>query len=254
MAVDHHVLGIDVGASGIKGGIVDVQSGKMLTDRHRLETPKPATPKAMAQTFAELVKLHQWDGLIGCGFPAIVKKGFARSAANIDKTWVGVNIESLFSEASGLPVKVINDADAAGIAAMTFGVGKGRQGVVLMLTIGTGIGSALFVDGHLAANSELGHLFFYEDIAERYVSDNARRRDNLSWGEWGARFDKYLHHLGRLFSPELVILSGGASKQFESFKDQITVDYEVAPSIMFNHAGTIGAAYYAWTEHYSKSI
>ena len=254
MASDHHVLGIDVGGSGIKGGIIDVQSGQMLTDRLRLETPKPATPAAVADTFAALVKMHNWDGLIGSGFPAIVKNGVARSAANIDKSWVGVNVEKLFSEVSGLPVKVVNDADAAGIAAMTFGAGKGHDGVVLILTIGTGIGSALFTDGILTPNTEFGHLFFYEDIAEKYVSDSARKRDNLSWNDWGMRFDKFLHQLGRLFSPDLVILSGGASKQFDSYKDLFTVDFEVVPSMMLNHAGSIGAAYYAWQSVHSKSI
>lgn len=246
------VLGVDIGGSGIKGAPVNILEGVMISERLRLDTPQPATPEAMARTFAELVRMHNWTGLVGCGFPAIVKRGVAHSAANIDKSWIGINIEDLFSEASGCVVKAMNDADAAGLAAMRFGIGRGRTGVVLVLTIGTGIGSALFLNGQLVPDTEFGHLFFKGGIAEHYVANSVRKREELSWEVWGARFNEYLEHLKRILSPDLIILSGGASKHFDKFRDQLTVDMEIAPSAMLNNAGAIGAAAYAW-ERYHRS-
>lgn len=239
------VLGIDVGGSGIKGAPVDTVKGEMLSDRLRLSTPQPATPEAVAETFAELVKMHDWEGPIGCGFPAIVRQGRALSAANIDKSWIGTNIQELFSEATGCPVCVINDADAAGVASVKFGAGKDVEGVVLLLTIGTGIGSALFTNGRLVPNTEFGHLYFKGKIAEHYAANSVRNRENLSWDEWGKRFGEYLDHVDRILSPDLVILSGGVSKHFATYRELLPFDLKVIPSMMLNNAGTIGAAAYA---------
>lgn len=243
----HHkrVLGVDVGGSGIKGAPVDIVRGEMLGERLRLETPQPATPQSVAATFAELVKMHEWKGPIGCGFPAIVRQGKAMSAANIDPSWIGVNIQELFEEVSGSPVCVINDADAAGVASARYGAGKGVEGVVLLLTIGTGIGSALFTNGQLVPNTEFGHLNFKGMIAEHYAANSVRNREGLSWEEWGKRFGEYLDHVNRILSPDLVILSGGASKHFAIYKELLPFDLKIIPSMMLNNAGTIGAAAYA---------
>ena len=241
------VMGVDVGASGVKGGLVNVKEGKMITERHRIETPKPATPKAMANVFAELVQYYKWTGPVGCGFPAIVHHGVARSAANIDRSWIGVNIERIFGQAIGAPVYALNDADAAGLATMRHGIGKGEAGTVIMLTIGSGLGSALFIDGELVPNSEFGHVYLkgQKEVAERYASNNARKYYNLEWDDWGKRFNEYLHHLDRLLSPDLVILGGGASKSFDLYEKQLDVPYAVRPAALQNRAGTVGAAMYA---------
>lgn len=246
MGKNKYVLGIDVGGSGIKGAPVDIKKGKLLSERLRIDTPQPATPKAVAKVFAELVSLHDWKGPIGCGFPAIVRRGVAMTAANIDDKWIGTDVQKLFSKACGCPVRVINDADAAGLAAVRYGAGKNVEGTVLMLTIGTGIGSALFVDGKLVPNTEFGHLKFKGTIAERYAANSVRKNENLSWEEWGKRFNEYLLHIDRLLSPDLVILSGGASKRFEEYRHLLTTPTKIIPSAMLNDAGTVGAAIHAW--------
>ncbi|MCB0568177.1 MAG: ROK family protein [Phaeodactylibacter sp.] len=245
---ERHILGIDVGASGIKGAVVDIETGELLNERIRLETPEPSTPKAMAKTFAELVRAHNWKGLVGCGFPSIVKKGIAYSAANISKEWIGQNIIEIFSLASKCPVEVLNDADAAGLAEMSFGLGKGVEGTVLLITVGSGLGSALFIDGRLVPNTELGHIYLegQKSVAEAYASNNARKRENLSWEEWGQRFNEYLTHLDRTFNPDLILLSGGVSKRFDKYENFITTETPVKPAKLLNAAGTIGAAAYAY--------
>ncbi len=238
------LLGIDVGGSGIKGGLVDVSKGELVSERFRLATPQPAVPKAMAKTFAAVVEHFGYKGPIGCGFPAIIKKGVAHSAANIDKKWIKTDAATLFSEASGCKVTVVNDADAAGLASSYFGLGKGRKDVVLFLTIGSGIGSALFMGGKLIPNTELGHVYLkgQEAIAEKFAADSARKREGLSWEEWGTRFNVYLQHIDRILSPDLVILGGGASKHFAKYESCLDVSAKVRPSIMKNIAGIIGAA------------
>lgn len=238
------LLGIDVGGSGIKGGLVDVSKGELVSERFRLATPQPATPKAMAKTFAAVVEHFDYKGAIGCGFPAIIKKGVAHSAANIDKKWINTNAAGLFSEASGCKVTVVNDADAAGLASSYFGLGKGRKDVVLFLTIGSGIGSALFMGGKLIPNTELGHVYLkgQDEIAEKFAADSARKREGLSWEDWGERFNVYLRHIDRLLSPDLVILGGGASKHFAKYEACLKVAAQVEPSHMKNMAGIIGAA------------
>ncbi len=243
------VMGIDVGASGIKGGIVDVTTGEMLTERLKVATPKPSTPKAMAKAFKELIDLHNWqDGLIGVGFPSVIMNGVALTAANIDDAWIGSNVETIFGEKVGCPVIALNDADAAGLAEVKFGAGKDVNGTVIMITIGSGLGSGLFTDGQLVRNTEFGHFQLKGMPAEHYASDKARREQDLNWEEWGERFNKYLIQLRRLFFPNLIILGGGSSKKFEKFKAQITIDTPIKTAEFLNKAGTIGAAIYAQEE------
>ncbi|MEL6592908.1 MAG: ROK family protein, partial [Bacteroidota bacterium] len=181
-------------------------------------------------------------GPIGAGFPAAIQSGVSKTASNIDKSWIGVNVEDLFAEATACSVKVVNDADAAGLAEATFGGGKGQYGLVVLLTLGTGIGSALIIDGKLVPNTEFGHLKFKGGIAEHYAADSVRKRKDLSWKEWGKRLNEYLNHVNRICYPDLIILGGGASKKFEKFKEEIDVPVEIRPAELLNQAGIVGAA------------
>lgn len=241
------ILGIDIGGTGIKGAPVDVENGSLLAPRFRLLTPSPSKPKPMAETMAEIARHFAWTGPIGCGFPALVQAGVVRSAANIHKKWIGVDAQALFADVTGCPVIVLNDADAAGLAEMTFGAGRGRNGVVMIITIGTGLGTALFLDGQLVPNTELGHIEIGGQDAELRASDAARQRDKLSWKRWAKRFNKYLNTLERLFSPDLFILGGGASKKHEKFIPLLSVRAEILPAQLLNEAGIIGAALAART-------
>ena len=238
------ILGIDVGASGVKGAIVNIQSGELLSDRLRIPTPEDGKPKSIAKVFAALVQQFNWKGAIGCGFPAIIKKGVAHSASNIDKSWIGQDVASLFSKASGCQTLVVNDADAAGLAELELGAAKNIKGLVILITIGSGIGTAVYINGQLLPNTELGHLFLKNQIAERYTSDAARKREGLTWKAWGKRFDEYLHHLDFLFSPDLYVLGGGGSKKFPKFSAQLTSLTNTIPAHFQNNAGIIGAAIY----------
>jgi polyphosphate glucokinase len=240
------LLGIDVGASGIKGALVDLDQGKLKGERFRVPTPQPATPAAMAGAFAEIVEFFNYEGVVGCGFPAIVKNGVALSAANIEPSWIGTDIGQVFGEAAQRRVFATNDADAAGVAEMRFGVGKGEQGLVLLITIGTGLGSALFYRGELIPNTELGHLIWRNNQpAEAWCSSGARERLKISRTEWARRFNLYLLHLERLFSPDLFILGGGESKFFDSYKHLFETKARIVPARLLNNAGIIGAAAYA---------
>ncbi|MFW5443160.1 MAG: polyphosphate--glucose phosphotransferase, partial [Methylococcaceae bacterium] len=204
------ILGVDIGGSGIKGAIVDTETGELVTERHRIETPKPATPEAVAQTLVQLVKHFNWSGPVGCGFPASIQHGVARTAANLSDSFIGTDINKLFSEATNCPCYNLNDADAAGIAEMHFGVGTGQSGVVLLITIGTGLGTAFFSDGVLLPNTELGHLYMANGIkGEHYASDAVRKAEDLGWKNWGRRFNEYLTMMEALFWPDLIILGGG---------------------------------------------
>ncbi|GBE21505.1 polyphosphate glucokinase [bacterium BMS3Bbin01] len=236
------ILGIDIGGSGIKGAPVDVERGVLTRERHKILTPQPATPEAVAGVVAELVTHFEWRGAIGCTFPAVVRRGVIYTAANVDQSWVGVDGESLFERATGLSVKLLNDADAAGVAEMQFGAGKGRGGVVVLLTFGTGIGSAMFADGRLMPNTELGHLEFRGGEAEHYAAARVRKEEKLSWHEWGRRVDRFLDYLDLLFSPDLFIVGGGVSRRFERFSEALSVRTEVVPAVLQNEAGIIGAA------------
>lgn len=237
-----NVLGIDVGGSGIKGAIVDTKTGELVTERFRLDTPQPADPDVVAETVKKVVEHIGWEGPIGCGFPAVVREGFVKTASNISKKWINVSAAELFSEVTGCPVKVMNDADVAGIAEMTFGAGKGVAGSVVMITIGTGLGSALFRNGILFPNTEFGHFKLKGDIAERYAADSARKREDLSWKKWGKRFNQYLEEVELLLTPDLIILGGGASKKFERYEDEIEIETKVVTAELLNEAGIVGAA------------
>jgi len=236
------ILGIDIGGSGVKGAPVDTVNGKMLTERFRIPTPKGARPRDVAEVVAEVAHHFGWKGPIGAGFPAVIQRGVARTAANVDKKWIGTNAVKLLSVATGCPVRVLNDADAAGIAEMRFGAGKDRDGVVFIITIGTGLGTAVFTDGVLVPNTELGHIEMDGEDAEFQASDAARKRDGLKWKEWAVRFDRYLNRLDALFWPDLFILGGGASGKMGKFRHVLTVDAEVVPAQLLNEAGIIGAA------------
>ena len=245
-----HILGVDIGGSGIKGAIVDTVKGELVTERYRIETPQPATPEAIAAALAQLVIHFNWHGPVGCGFPAAIQHGIARSAANISSSFIGTHIDKLFSEATKCPCYSLNDADAAGMAEIHFGEGAGHAGVVLLITIGTGLGTVFFIDGKLLPNTELGHLYLKNGKkAENYTSDAVRKNEDLDWKRWGNRFNKYLTMMEKLFWPDLIILGGGASKQFDKFKEQITVEAPVKPAAFLNQAGIVGAALYAQSKN-----
>ena len=239
------ILGIDIGGSGIKGAIVDTATGDLKSERIRLVTPQPATPEAVAQTLKELVDQIGYKGPIGCGFPARVINGEVLTAANIDKSWINVKVEDLFSKVTGQKVFVANDADVAGLAELTFGAVKDYKGPVLFLTIGTGIGSALFINGQMYPNTEFGHIKFKGDIAEHYCSDAVREREELGYKEWGERLNKFLEYIAFLTQPDFIVLGGGVSKKFEKYESKLTLSTKVVPATTLNLAGIIGAAMYA---------
>jgi polyphosphate glucokinase len=236
------ILGIDIGGSGIKGATVDLETGNLTAERLRLPTPKPSKPRAVAYVVGEIVRNFDWHGPVGCGFPAVVQDGVAMTAANIHPNWVHKKASELFSAVTGCPVSVINDADAAGIAEITFGAGKGRQGTVLIVTVGTGIGTALFIDGHLLPNTEFGHLKIRGKDAEQRASDYVRKLKNMSWNKWSKSLDEYLRTLEQLVWPDLIILGGGVAKNYDKFVSRLTVHTEVVPALFLNEAGIVGAA------------
>lgn len=239
------VLGIDIGGSGIKGALVDVGKGTLHTDRHRIETPQPATPDVVGEVVADIVRHFDYSGAVGITFPAVVRNGITFTAANVDDAWIGFNAREHFEEILGLEVTVLNDADAAGVAEVAFGAGKGLDGTLFVLTFGTGIGSAVFVNGELLPNTELGHIELDGREAEPWASDRARTENNLSWKKWAKRVDKYLNYLDMLFSPDLFILGGGVSKRADKFLDKIETRARVVPAELLNEAGIVGAAYAA---------
>ncbi len=237
------ILGIDVGATGIKGAIVDTSVGEMITERIKLATPKGGKPKDMIQTMHTLIKEHNWEGKpIGVGFPAVILDNKVMTASNIDDSWIGQDIVKLIKKETGNPNVVVNDADAAGIAEITFGLGKDKSGTVILLTLGTGIGSALFNNGILMQNTELGHLKFKGSAAEKKVSNSARVSKELDWKSYGKALGDYLDHVNFLFSPTLILLGGGISKKFKNYGKYFPEHLNVVPASMQNNAGIIGAA------------
>jgi polyphosphate glucokinase len=234
--------GVDIGGSGIKGARVDLAAGDLASERHKIATPQPATPEAVVGVITQMVEQAGWTGPFGCTFPGIVHHGVLHSAANLHSSFVGVHLEEHLHEATGLPVAVLNDADAAGLAEARFGAAAGRDGVVVMLTLGTGIGSAVFVDGHLLPNSELGHLIMYGKSAERYAAASVRQKKGLSWQEWAGRLQEYLAHVEFLLSPDLIILGGGVSRRAEKFVPMLTTRAELITAELENQAGIVGAA------------
>jgi polyphosphate glucokinase len=237
------VLGIDIGGTGIKAAPVDTTKGTLLTERVKVETPHPAQPDAVAAVVAQHVKNFDWTGPAGLTFPGVVVNGVTTTAANLDPAWVGMDTRALFTKAAGVPVSLINDADAAGLAEMKFGAGAGHQGTVLMLTFGTGIGSALFRDGILVPNTEFGHIEIRGRDAEERASERAKELHDLSWGKWAGRVDEYLRHVEALTAPDLIIIGGGISRKADKFLPLLTsLRATVVPAAMQNDAGIVGAA------------
>jgi len=238
------VLGIDVGGSGIKGAIVDLRTGKLENERFRIETPQPATPNSIVETIGKIVKHHKWKGKIGVGFPAIVQNGIVKTATNIDKSCINQDFASLIKKETNCSAKMINDADAAAVAEVIFGEGKNQNGLILTITVGTGVGAALFYKKMLIPNMEFGHIYLPNgEWGEKFVSDATREKEDLSWEEWAKRFNLFINHLASLVSPELIIVGGGVSKKWDKISKFIVSDYVIKPAALKNNAGIIGAAY-----------
>jgi len=242
------VLGIDVGGSGIKGAPVDTDTGVLLAERIRIKTPQKAEPQPVGEVVAEIAKSFNWKGPIGIGFPAPIKSGVALMAANVSDKWVGTNADELFTKITGCACTMINDADAAGLAEMKFGAGKGQPGTVIMLTLGTGIGTAIFYRGNLLPNTEFGHLDMKGKDAEHRASDAVRQREDLSWKKYAKRLNKYLAAMEKLFWPDLFIIGGGISKQSEKYVPLLKIETPVIPAQLLNEAGIVGAALAARSE------
>jgi len=238
-------LGIDIGGSGVKGAVVDTRTGKLVSKRFRLQTPRPATPKAVARTVASVIKHFRWRGPIGCGFPGPILHGIVVTATNLDPAWDNEDAEGLFRKVAGRQVAVLNDADAAGIAEMVFGAGKGIRGVVILLTLGTGIGSAVFVDGILVPNTEFGQMEVRGKIAEQRAAARIRKEERLSWQSWGRRLNVYLRVLETLLYPDLLVIGGGVSRRWKKFSGYLETRAKAIPAQLQNEAGIVGAALYA---------
>jgi len=236
------ILGIDVGGSGIKGAPVDIATGELTGERFRIRTPKGAEPEPVAKVVAEIAQSFNWKGPIGIGFPAPIKAGVAMMAANISEKWVGTNADDLFTKITGCDCTMINDADAAGLAEMEFGAGRGQPGTVIMITLGTGIGTAIFYRGKLLPNTEFGHLEMKGKDAEHRASDAIRQLEDLSWKKYAKRLNKYLAEMEKLFWPDLFIVGGGISKKSEKYIPLLEIDTPVIPAQFLNEAGIVGAA------------
>ncbi|MCI2228119.1 ROK family protein [Polaribacter sp. MSW13] len=241
------VLGIDIGGSGIKAAIVNTKTGELLSERHRIDTPKPASPKAVAKVIKQMLNYFEWTGPVGCCFPTIIVDGQCKHHGNLSKDWVGVKVDKLFKkECEGTPFYVSNDADLAGVAEINLGAGKNVKGKVFVITLGTGIGSGLFYNGQLIPNVELGHIYHTNgEIIEKFAADSARKREKLSLAEWAKRLDVFLNHVKILHTPSMYILGGGISKKYDQFKEHLTVDVPIEVARFKNNAGIIGAAMFA---------
>lgn len=238
------ILGLDIGGSGIKGAIVETSTGELVTERYRLKTPKPATPKTVAETLDKICKHFKWKGPVGCGFPAAINpEGVALTASNIDKSWIGTNAKTLFSEKSGCEVFLGNDADVAALAEIKFGAGHGFDGMAIVITLGTGIGTGVVSNGRLVPNTELGHIYLSNGLTgERFAAESVMEKEDLNWEEWGKRVNVYLKELKKILYPDLMILGGGGGKKLSKFGKYLTVDCEVVQAELKNLAGIVGAA------------
>lgn len=240
------ILGIDIGASGIKGALVDTNAGVLLSERHRMVTPEPSTPEAVARSVVRMAEFFGWEGAIGVGMPGPIRRGAVMTAINMHRTWVGTQAAQLFGAAARVPVSVLNDADAAGLAEMRFGAGRGEQGIVVVLTFGTGIGSSLFVDGTLVPNLEFGQLEWKGKPAEKRASARTRKEKGLSWETWGRRVDAYIRLVEQYTWPDLFIVGGGVSRRADRFLHHVQpLTARVVPAAFRNDAGIVGAALYA---------
>ncbi|MGP4003070.1 polyphosphate--glucose phosphotransferase [Streptomyces sp. 8N706] len=252
--MQRHIFGVDIGGSGIKGAPVDLYQGELAEERRKVSTPQPATPEAVADGVKEVVDHFAWSGPVGVTFPGVVTGGTTRTAANVDPAWIGRDAQGLLADRLGLPVTVLNDADAAGTAEMSFGAGRGRAGTVILLTFGTGIGSALFTDGRLVPNTELGHLELDGHEAEKRASTKVKEDEDLGWHHWARRVAKYLTHVEMLFSPELFIIGGGVSRKADKFLPLIEgVRAGIVPAELQNDAGIVGAAMAAFEQQGSQA-
>lgn len=241
------VLGLDIGGTGIKGALVDTRTGTLVAKRHRIPTPQPATPKAVAQTVAEIVEHFKWKGRMGCTLPARVRNGIAETATNIDDAWIGKKAAKLFGKKTGLRVCLLNDADAAGLAEARFGAGKGKSGTIVVLTFGTGVGSVVIVDGTLVPNTEFGQLWLNGTTLEKWSANSVREAEDLSWEAWAERVQDALDHIEYILAPDLIIVGGGVSKphRWQEFGRLLKTDAKLVPARLANEAGIIGAAWYA---------
>ena len=237
------VLGIDIGGSGIKAATVDTATGKLTSDRFRADTPSPSDPDSVVRVLQSIIKDFNWEGRpAGCTFPGVVKHGVILTAANLDKRWVGLDAASLISEHTDTEVLMLNDADAAGIAEMQLGAGKDENGTVIMLTLGTGIGSSIFYQGRLLPNAEFGHMEIRGKEAEQRASAKVRKEKKLSWEDWCGRLNEFLARMDLLFSPELFIIGGGVIKRADIFLHLLKARARIVPAHFQNQAGIIGAA------------
>lgn len=238
------ILGIDIGGSGVKGALIDTTNGELLTDRLRIETPQPANPQAVISVIKEIVQHFEYQGPLGIGFPGVVMHGVTMTAANVDDGWINYPAAHQIALASHCETTIRNDADVAGIAEMRHGAGKGVTGVVMIFTLGTGIGSVMFVDGKIVPNLELGHLYLCnkKKDAEYFAAERIHIEKNLSWKAWGKRLNIYFQHIEFLFSPDLIIIGGGVSKEHEKFLNYLDLRAKVVPAELRNEAGIVGAA------------
>ena len=240
---DKHIgFGIDIGGSGIKGAPVDLRKGELADDRLRIPTPQPATPDAVAEVVTKVLDHFDWDREFGCTLPAVVQHGVVRTAANIDRSWIGTDAHELMKKATGRKALVVNDADAAGVAEVRFGAAKGNKGVVLVSTLGTGIGSALVIDGKLWPNTELGHLEIDGYDAEKRAADSAREREDLEWDDWAERLTRYYGVVEALLWPDLIVIGGGVSKKSSKWMSKVDIHTKMVPAELLNEAGIVGAA------------
>ena len=234
-------FGIDIGGTGIKGALVDLEQGVLAGERVRIPTPQPATVPAVLDTVAAVVEQAGWNGPVGCTFPGVVRHGVVGSAANVDDSWIGTDLAAQLGARLGHPATVLNDADAAGIAEMRFGAGRGVPGVVLIATLGTGIGTALFVDGKLVPNTELGHLELDGYDAEKRAASSVKTNEGLSYKAWSKRLQRYFSHVEMLLSPDLIIVGGGISKKSEKFLPRLELQAPIVPAQLLNQSGIVGA-------------
>ena len=240
------ILGIDIGGTGIKGAIVNAKTGELVSKRLRIPTPKPATPENVSYSLKKITKEFEWVGPVGVSFPTIIKNGKAMHYGNLDPSWKSTQVDTLFKNTTGNDYYVVNDADAAAMGVMEFGIGKNKMGLVITITLGTGIGSGVFFNGQLLSNFELGRMYGRKgDIMEYFAADSARKREDWSFKSWGKRVNFFLNHVENTFNPDLIIIGGGVSKKMNKFEEFISINTPIKAAELKNNAGIIGAAIFA---------